>query len=111
MGAISPSISAPLGSEGDVSILGNFTSIDENSALIANRWGWDSSTSNSLKSVTSFEQGLEESSPVFQHVETESYLINEAVEDEYYRLLSVENRNDLNMGLKKKRVIFFRNDV
>jgi len=89
--AISPSISASLGSEGDVSILGNFTSIDENSALIANRWGWDSSTSNSLKSVTSFEQGLEESSPVFQHVETESYLINEAVEDEYYRLLSVDN--------------------
>jgi len=77
--AISPSISASLGSEGDVSILGNFTSIDENAALIANRWGWDSSTSNSLKSVTSFEQGLEESAPVFQHVETESYLINEAV--------------------------------
>jgi len=89
--AISPSISASLGSEGDVSILGNFTSIDENAALIANRWGWDSSTSNSLKSVTSFEQGLEESAPVFQHVETESYLINEAVEDEYYRLLSVDN--------------------
>jgi len=84
--------SISLGSESsDISILENFEGINENAALISSRWGWDSSVSDSLKSVTSFEQGSENSDPVFQHVETESYLINEAVEDEYYRLLSVDN--------------------
>lgn len=84
--------SISLGSESsDVSILENFEGINENAALISSRWGWDSSVSDSLKSVTSFEQGSENPDPVFQHVETESYLINEAVEDEYYRLLSVDN--------------------
>lgn len=84
-----PLISSKL--NGDVSLLENFNGISENSALIANRWGWDSSSLNSLKSVTSFEENSSGSSPVFQELETESYLINEAVEDEYYRLLSVDN--------------------
>jgi heme/copper-type cytochrome/quinol oxidase subunit 2 len=77
---------------GDVNLLTRFNSIDEKGALISNRWGWDSSIKNSLVSVTSFERAPnEESLPFFQEFETESYLVNEAVDFEYHRLLSVDN--------------------
>jgi cytochrome c oxidase subunit 2 len=75
----------------NVSLLEYFNKIDENSALISNRWNWNSSATNSLNNITIFEDGSENNTPVFQNFETESYLINEAVEDEYYRLLSVDN--------------------
>jgi len=77
--------------EGDVRLLTIFEGLDEKSALITNRWGWDSSSKSSLNTITSFEKISNNSSPIFQEFETESYLINEAVDSEYYRLLSVDN--------------------
>ena len=77
---------------GDVNLLTRFNGIDEKGALISNRWGWDSSFKNSLVSVTSFERSPnEELLPFSQEFETESYLVNEAVDFEYHRLLSVDN--------------------
>jgi heme/copper-type cytochrome/quinol oxidase subunit 2 len=77
---------------GDVNLLTRFNGIDEKGALIFNRWGWDSSSKNSLVSVTSFERAPnEEPLPFSQEFETESYLVNEAVDFEYHRLLSVDN--------------------
>jgi len=77
---------------GDVNLLTHFNGIDEKGALISNRWGWDSSSKNSLVSVTSFERAPnEELLPFSQEFETESYLVNEAVDFEYHRLLSVDN--------------------
>lgn len=77
---------------GDINLLTRFNSIDEKSALISNRWGWDSSSKNSLVSVTSFERSPNaELLPFSQEFETESYLVNEAVDFEYHRLLSVDN--------------------
>lgn len=76
---------------GDVNLLSDFDKIDENAALIANRWGWNSSNLNSLEKVTTFEESYTGKRTHFQEVETESYLINEAVDNEYYRLLSVDN--------------------
>jgi heme/copper-type cytochrome/quinol oxidase subunit 2 len=87
--SIAPNVA--LVNNSDVSLLDIFKGIDENAALISSRWGWDSSTPHTLKSVTSFDFSSEESSPIFQNYETESYLINEAVDDEYYRLLAVDN--------------------
>jgi heme/copper-type cytochrome/quinol oxidase subunit 2 len=75
----------------DTSLLESFNGINEDAALISSRWAWDSSAPHTLSSVTSFETGSEESTPVFQNYETESYLVNEAVDEDYYRLLSVDN--------------------
>ena len=87
---INPTITSA--SEGDVSLVEEFNDINENAALISNRWGWNSSSLNSLKSVTTFEENpAGTSSPIFQEIETESYLINEAVDHDFYRLLSVDN--------------------
>lgn len=85
---INPLISESI--KGDISLLNKFNDIDEKSALIANRWGWNSSSENTVGSFTSFEKG-NTSSPIFQEIETESYLVNEAVDYEYHRLLSVDN--------------------
>jgi heme/copper-type cytochrome/quinol oxidase subunit 2 len=87
---INPTITSA--SEGDVSLVEEFNDINENAALISNRWGWNSSSLNSLKSVTTFEENpAGTSAPIFQEIETESYLINEAVDHDFYRLLSVDN--------------------
>ena len=72
--------------DGDLNLLENFEKIDTNSALISKKWNWESD----LK-VSNFEKDIKNNNTVFQNFETESYLINEAVEDEYYRLLSVDN--------------------
>lgn len=86
--SVNPLISESI--KGDISLLNKFNNIDEKSALIANRWGWNSSSENTVVSFTSFEKG-NTSSPIFQEIETESYLVNEAVDYEYHRLLSVDN--------------------
>jgi heme/copper-type cytochrome/quinol oxidase subunit 2 len=87
---INPTITSA--SEGDVSLVEEFNDINENAALISNLWGWNSSSLNSLKSVTTFEENpAGTSAPIFQEIETESYLINEAVDHDFYRLLSVDN--------------------
>jgi len=86
--SVNPLISESI--KGDISLLNKFNDIDEKSALIANRWGWNSPSENTVVSLTSFEKG-NTSSPIFQEIETESYLVNEAVDYEYHRLLSVDN--------------------
>jgi len=86
--SVNPLISESI--KGDISLLNKFNDIDEKSALIANRWGWNSPSENTVVSFTSFEKG-NTSSPIFQEIETESYLVNEAVDYEYHRLLSVDN--------------------
>jgi len=86
--SVNPLISESI--KGDISLLNKFNDINEKSALIANRWGWNSSSENTVVSFTSFEKG-NTSSPIFQEIETESYLVNEAVDYEYHRLLSVDN--------------------
>ena len=86
--SLNPLISEPI--KGDISLLNKFNDINEKSALIANRWGWNSSSENTVVNFTSFEKG-DTSSPIFQEIETESYLVNEAVDYEYHRLLSVDN--------------------
>ena len=86
--SVNPLISESI--KGDISLLNKFNDIDEKSALISNRWGWNSPSENTVVSFTSFEKG-NTSSPIFQEIETESYLVNEAVDYEYHRLLSVDN--------------------
>jgi heme/copper-type cytochrome/quinol oxidase subunit 2 len=76
--------------ESDVTLLNGFNNLNEEAALIKCKWDWDSSAPHTLNSLTEFKKSAE-TSPNFQNFETESYLINEAVEDEYHRLLSVDN--------------------
>ena len=75
----------------DLKVLENFEGINTDAALISSRWNWDSSNPNTLNSITSFDVLDNELTPIFQNYENESYLVNEAVDDDFYRLLSVDN--------------------
>jgi heme/copper-type cytochrome/quinol oxidase subunit 2 len=85
---LSPLLSSESDDLSDLSSLVHFKDIDENAALIKQRWTWDSL--GSMESGATLEltnySGIE-----FQNIETESYLITDSVEDEFYRLLSVDN--------------------
>jgi heme/copper-type cytochrome/quinol oxidase subunit 2 len=75
----------------DLKVLENFEGINTDAALISSRWNWSPSDPHTLNSITSFDLLDNELTPIFQNYENESYLVNEAVDDDFYRLLSVDN--------------------
>ena len=73
--------------------LEDFATIDENAVLLkGDKYDFTSleRSSGNFK-YKSYDPSLQGSFDNYQSFDTESYLINEAVEDEYHRLLSVDN--------------------